>query len=119
MATASISRVRWTAERRFHFGMTTAILSAVLPGFARSFFLRPLFPEMKVHSPSESFFYSNGAFFAAWFALPVIQPFLVAVRRTDVHRRVDQLGVGLAAIMMELGQADGSRVGRSCPFRCP
>lgn len=107
MATASISRVRWTAERRFYSGMTAAILAAVMLGFARSFFLRPLFPEMKLHSPSESFFYIHGGFFTAWFTLLVIQPLLVAVRRTDVHRRLGQLGVGLAAIMVVLGVLGG------------
>ena len=58
------SRARWTAERRFYFAMSVAILLVVYVGFARSFFLRPLFPDYP--APTEPIFYVHGILFAAW-----------------------------------------------------
>ena len=92
--TANSARARWTAERRFFTGMAIAMLIVAYVGFARSFFLRPLFPEWP--SPSEPIFYVHGAFFSAWCVLLVIQAMLVGVGRTDVHRKVGVLGVVIA-----------------------
>ena len=77
------------------------MLATVLVGFARSFFLRPLFPEW--HSPSETIFYVHGAAFTAWIVLLVAQTSMVAGGRTDLHRRIGPFGVALAAAMVVLG----------------
>jgi hypothetical protein len=100
---ASGTRSRWIAERRFFTGMAIAMLIVAYVGFARSFFLRPLFPEWP--SPSEPIFYVHGAFFSAWCVLLVIQTMLVGVGRTDVHRKVGVLGVVIALGMVILGVA--------------
>ena len=63
MAAQTIPRVRGSGERRFYMGMAVALLATVCTGFARSFFLRPLFPTWP--SPPESIFYVHGAFFTA------------------------------------------------------
>jgi hypothetical protein len=81
--------------------MTLAILVTVFVGFARSFFLRPLFPTWR--SPHETIFYVHGVFFTAWFVLLVAQALLVATGRTTVHRRIGLLGVVLAIGMVVLG----------------
>jgi hypothetical protein len=94
---------RWTAERRFYTGMAIAMLIAAYVGFARSFFLRPLFPEWP--SPSEPIFYVHGAFFSAWCVLLVTQAMLVGVGRTDLHRKLGVAGVFVAAGMVILGVA--------------
>ena len=54
MATQLIAGGRLSVERRFYTGMALALLVTVGVGFARSFFLRPLFPAW--HSPSEPIF---------------------------------------------------------------
>ena len=97
------ARARWIAERRFFTGMVIAMLLVAYVGFARSFFLRPLFPEWP--SPSEPIFYVHGVFFSAWSVLLVIQAILVGVGRTDVHRKVGVLGVVIALGMVILGVA--------------
>jgi hypothetical protein len=89
------------SERRFFTGIAIAILVTVLVGFARSFYLRPLFPDHP--SPSESFFYVHGAVFTAWILLLLTQASLVAAGRTDLHRRVGAFGVALAILMVVLG----------------
>lgn len=101
MTTSIALRPGVPAERRFYAGMAIAILAAVLVGFARTFFLRPLFPDYP--SPSEPIFYVHGALFVAWIALFVLQTSLVATGRTAVHRRVGPFGALLAASMVALG----------------
>jgi hypothetical protein len=100
---ASGTRSRWVTERRFFTGMAIAMLLVAYVGFARSFFLRPLFPAWP--SPSEPILYVHGAFFSAWCVLLVIQAMLVGVGRTDVHRKLGVLGVVIALGMVILGVA--------------
>lgn len=90
-----------TAERRFFTGMALAILATVLAGFSRSFYLRPLFPDLP--TPSETIFYVHGAVFSAWIVLLVAQVSLVASGRTALHRRIGPLSAVLAVVMVVLG----------------
>jgi hypothetical protein len=98
---APISTERLSAERRFFSGMAIAILATVFIGFARSFFLRPMFPNWP--SPSETIFYVHGAVFTAWIVLLVAQASLVAGRRTELHREIGPFGGVLAVAMVVLG----------------
>ena len=61
MATATVmgARPRWTAERRFYTGIAIAMALVAYIGFARSFFLRPFFPEWP--APAEPIFVVHGA----------------------------------------------------------
>jgi len=101
MATLSVTGARWSPERVFYLSMTLAIALAVYVGFARSFFLRPLFPTWP--SPAEPVIYLHGALFSAWCVLLVVQSSLVTAGRTHVHRRLGVWGTGLAASMVALG----------------
>ena len=104
MATQRVGRVRWSAERRFFTFMTLAIFAAVYVGFARTFFLRPWFPEHAAQmSPPEPFFYFHGAVFTAWFVLLLVQPALVGLRRTDLHRALGTFGAGVALSVVVVG----------------
>lgn len=101
MATQVAAGMRRPAERRFYLGMALAMLAAVFLGFARSFFLRPWFPAWP--SPPETIFYVHGAAFTAWCLLLVLQPALVALGRTDLHRKLGWIGAALALAMLALG----------------
>ena len=93
-----------SGERVFFLAMTVAILAAVLVGFARTFFLRPLFPEIVAEfAAPEPYFLVHGVFFAVWFALLAVQAVLVTFERVDLHRRLGPLGALLAAAMLVLG----------------
>ena len=50
------------------FFQIAAILMAVVvfAGFARTFFLRPLFPDGQELAPPEPFFFYHGLVFSAW-----------------------------------------------------
>ena len=77
------------------------MLLVVYVGFARSFFLRPLFPDYK--APTEPIFYVHGILFAAWNVLLVAQALLIGCARADVHRRLGVWGAFLAAGMVVFG----------------
>ena len=81
--------------------MALAMLASVCLGFARSFLLRPWFPEVKV--PPEPFFLLHGAVFLTWFILLVVQTTLVARGRLVVHRSLGVLGAVLATAMILAG----------------
>jgi hypothetical protein len=101
MATLSLTSARWSPERIFYLTMTLGIVLTVYVGFARSFFLRPLFPAWP--SPAEPIFYLHGAVFSAWCVLLVVQSALVTGGRTPLHRRLGVWGAVLAGVMVALG----------------
>lgn len=94
-------RARWAAERRFYTAMSIAMFLVAYIGFARSFFLRPLFPDWP--APAEPIFYVHGALFATWCVLLITQASLVGLARVDLHRRMGIGGAVLAAAMVAAG----------------
>ncbi len=103
MGTQGSMRVRGSAERTFFTGMAIALFAAVFLGFARSYFLRPFFPEVRDKTPKELFFYLHGTIFALWYFLLMVQTTFVARRRVDLHRRLGWWSAALAAIMIVVG----------------
>ena len=101
MATLAVGHGRRSAERLFYTGIAIAMFAAVFLGFARSFFLRPWFPD--VPAATEPVFFVHGVLFTAWLVLLVVQPALVAAHRTDLHRKLGWVGAGLAVAMVALG----------------
>jgi hypothetical protein len=95
---------RWTAERRFYFGMTLLFTAGLLLGFARTFFLKPWFQEWaKVHGASEPFFAFHGAVFVVWFALLFVQISLIGAGRVRVHKTLGWFGAALGVLMVVVG----------------
>lgn len=92
-----------TTERAFYLGMALLLLASMILGFARSFFLRPLFPEMQASIPPETFFHFHGACFTAWFLLVPTQSLLVARGRLDLHKKLGMAGAVLAVAMLFSG----------------
>ena len=97
----ALTRPRGSTEHMFFGAMALAMLASVCLGFARSFLLRPWFPEVKV--PPEPFFLLHGAVFLTWFILLVVQTTLVARGRLVVHRSLGVLGAVLATVMILAG----------------
>src|SRR5262249_39683979 len=88
-------------EREVYRWFTIALAAVVFVGFARSFYLRPLFLERPV--PPESFFMLHGAVFTAWFALLIVQASLVTSGRVALHRSIGVAGSVLAGLMVVVG----------------
>jgi len=84
-------------DRKFFSGMALASLLTVVAGFAPSYFLKTHFGGPAL-SP---LLHAHGALFSAWMVLFLVQSLLVAVRRTDLHRRLG-FAAGLVAVAMPL-----------------
>jgi hypothetical protein len=85
--------------RRFFVGMSVAAAVTVFLGFARTYYLKSLFPM-----PSFPWlFHVHGALFTAWMLLLVLQASLVASRRIALHRRVGLIGGCLVVPMLATG----------------
>ena len=91
------------SERNFYTGITLAIALGVFIGFARTFYLQPLFPEAQTFAAPEPFFYYHGAVFTAWIVLLVAQAWLIRSRKFAIHKTLGAAGMGLATIMIAVG----------------
>jgi hypothetical protein len=97
---------RLTATRRatvtstsFFFGAHLALLFAVFVGFARTFYLRPLFST----HPLPVVLYVHGAVLTLWFLLTALQGWLVHTRRVRLHRRLGYAVACYAAVVIVMG----------------
>ena len=79
--------------------MAIATAIAVLVGFAPTYYLRPRF----LPTPLPFYLHAHGVVFSSWIAFFIAQVTLVAVRRTDVHRKLGWAGASLAALMVIVG----------------
>lgn len=82
--------------RWFFAAMSGALLTAVLVGFAPTFYLRPLFTDR----PLPGYLYFHGAVLTTWFVLVFVQTLLVAGRRTPVHRRLGVVAAAVAGLVV-------------------
>jgi hypothetical protein len=101
VAVVDRQRVALPAERVFYLSMAVVIFAAVFLGFARSFYLRFLFPDWP--APPERIFYIKGAIFTAWYVLLIVQAGLITLDRRGLHRGLGVLGACIAALMVITG----------------
>ena len=87
-------RAGHTARYDLFSSFALVAFAIVFAGFARTFFLRFLFPSPRM----PIYLYLHGTLFTGWFALLFIQTRLIASHRVDLHRRLGLLGVGLASV---------------------
>jgi hypothetical protein len=84
--------------------MSALIALAILLGFARSYYLRPLVwapsPPLSNLTP---LIHVHGLLFTGWIVLLVAQTRLVAAGRVDVHRRLGISGAAVAVLMIGVG----------------
>jgi hypothetical protein len=103
LSSGSVSRRADTQQpapaSRFFLGMSLFLLSVVLLGFSRTFYLRPLFQVPAI----PWYVYVHGSVMTAWIVLLVIQTSLIARHRADLHRRLGTVGVVLAVAVTGLG----------------
>lgn len=86
-------------EHRFFTGMGLAALLIALIGFAPTYYLR----SFSGREPLTTLVHLHGAVATAWLVLYVAQSSLVAVGRSDLHRRVGPLGAALALLVVLVG----------------
>jgi hypothetical protein len=104
-ATATIEVPRSTVLQelryrdRFFLGMAVAAAVSVFLGFARTYYLKTIFPLRSF----PLLFHIHGALFTAWMIVLVLQVSLVASRRIALHRRVGWIGLSLVVPMLVTG----------------
>jgi len=94
-------RSRLAAERRFYLTLIVMMIATVVFGFARSVFLRPLFPAFP--TPQEPFFYIHGALYFGWMVLMLVQASLISARNPRLHMRLGTVAYGLVPAMIAMG----------------
>jgi uncharacterized membrane protein YozB (DUF420 family) len=93
-----MSPIKPTAERTFYLSMMAFIAAAFLYGFARTVFLRPLYPD--VHAAREPFFYYvHGLVMFAWVGLFIAQVGLIGTRRVRMHRQLGLVAFVLVPVL--------------------
>lgn len=80
----------------FCFAAAGLAIAIIFAGFAKTFYLRPFFPA----SPLSDSLLVHGVVMSLWLALLVAQVMLVAVGRTDLHRRLGRAGLILALLVV-------------------
>jgi hypothetical protein len=90
-------------DRPFYTGMAIAAAVVVFAGFAPTYFLRGSYQT----TPLPTYLQVHGALFTAWIALFIAQTYLVAARRTYLHRRLGWATAGLALVMVVVGTTAG------------
>jgi hypothetical protein len=106
---------RWRHDRAFFGFVTLAAALVVFAGFARSYYLRP-FTDAPGFPPIVEL---HAALFSSWMVLFAVQASLVTARRTDLHRRLGVLGIGLAIALLVTGYltaVTGARTGWAGPL---
>jgi hypothetical protein len=77
-------------------GTSTLLLATVLVAFARTFFFRSFFDVPTL----PGYLYVHGFVLTSWFVLVAAQTWLVAARRTDLHRRLGVVGLVVAFVVV-------------------
>lgn len=99
-AAARPRRFHWTRERLFFGGMGLFILAMVLWGFARSWLLRGMNPELP---PLPAIVQIHGLLFLFWVLLFISQAALISARNLRWHRLLGFSSLAVAAAMVVLG----------------
>ncbi|HQR35580.1 MAG TPA: hypothetical protein PLK30_22765 [Blastocatellia bacterium] len=95
----TLPRTNRQTERRFFMLLASLIALFVFAGFARTYYLRPLF----MPAPLTPLVHLHGLVFTLWVILLIVQTQLVAAGRADIHRRLGVAGIVLAALMEVFG----------------
>lgn len=87
--------LRWRRDRLFYTAVPVLLAAVVFVGFAPTYYLKPAFGTPAL----APLYHVHGLLFTCWMLLLVAQTTLVAVRRTDIHRKLGVTGGWLAAAM--------------------
>jgi hypothetical protein len=86
------------AVRGFFPVVTSLLVTGVLVGFAKTFFLRSRFNVPLI----PTYLYVHGVVLTTWFVLVLAQTFLVAAHRTNLHRRLGVVAVVVGILIIPI-----------------
>lgn len=98
-STSSARVNRWVDDRRLYIGVAIGTALITLVGFAQTYYLKVLFgtPQLRL------LLHIHGLVMTTWIVLFFVQVRLVAVHRTDLHRRFGVAGAVLAGLVLVIG----------------
>lgn len=99
LATPTTPTAGYRRGRRLYTWMSVVIGCLVFAGFARTFYLRGLFPN-KPLTPLVLF---HGILFTTWIIIFITQVRLIAKGRTDIHRKLGVFAACVAVLMPIVG----------------
>lgn len=105
---AAAGAPRRRAASRLYLGGAAAALAIIFAGFARTFFLRPLFGG----PPLSPLLFWHGLVMTSWLVLFVVQIVLVESGRAHLHRRLGVLAAAIALAVLYTGIATAIDAGR-------
>jgi hypothetical protein len=116
---SSFERVRPANRgRRFHTWLAIAFLGTAFVAFAPTYYLK----RFSGAPQASGLVHFHAFLFTGWLLLLFAQSALVALRRTDLHRRLGLLGAALATAMIPVGlltAVAAARRGSSTPVLAP
>jgi len=95
-------QARLSAERRFYASMALFMLAVVFIGFAPSFYLRDYVHVPRPNPTLTPMVMLHGLAFTTWMLIFLAQTLLVSAGRRDLHIRLGQAGMVLAALLVPL-----------------
>lgn len=100
MASVVVPESRMLNRRaQFYTWAAVVVLAIIVLGFARSYYLKGVFGS----PPLSAALHLHGFIMTSWFVLFLVQVRLIASGRTDLHRRVGILGIGVATLVVITG----------------
>ena len=92
---------RGASDRRLYAGVAAGTALIIFVGFAQTYYLKGLFgtPQLRL------LLHIHGLVMTAWLVLFFVQVRLVAMRRTDLHRRLGVVGAVVAGLVLIVGTA--------------
>jgi hypothetical protein len=100
-STSSAKVNRWASDRRLYAGVAIGTALITFIGFAQTYYLKVLFGT----PPLRLLLHTHGLVMTTWFVLFFVQVRLVAVHRTDLHRRLGVAGAVVAGLALVVGTA--------------
>ena len=95
-------------DKYFYFGMSLVIAAVVIYGFSQTVNQNLFHPAI----PRPLLLWVHGAAFSSWVAFYILQSALVRTHNVRLHRTLGWFGVGLGALMVPLGFAVSTIMGR-------
>lgn len=99
-------------SRMFYVTGAVVALIIVFSGFAKTYYMKAVFGTPEIRPLVQL----HGLVMTAWFTLFLVQSWLVASRRIQVHRRLGIFGAFLAAALVAVGAAtaiSGAKLGHT------
>src|SRR5262245_22274946 len=100
---STVAHDRTQSSDWFYVSVSAVLLLLVVVGFSQTYYLRPITGTADLPSAMRELpgrLHLHGTVLSMWFVLALVQPTLIASRRTRIHRLLGWVGVALALAVL-------------------